>query len=101
MPKPEIEGDISQLGKLAGVDVTFDGKMLATGLEVLAEREDIAPDRGKVAKYRYQFLALLAETEHQPRLGQQCRPASLGLIEQIQGSPVLPPGPRAAVEAGD
>src|SRR5690349_1883647 len=59
----------AQAGELVGRDVALDRQVAGRGLQVLAERQDVAADGAQVGEDLQQLGARLAQAEHQTRLG--------------------------------
>src|SRR5204862_1103912 len=100
---PHLEPQAPQLGELRGRVVAGDGAVLRGRTQVLADGEDVDPTtlRAQVAHGAEQLVPLLAETAHDPRLGEQLGVQLLGATQQLERPRVAAAGPRQAVQPLD
>ena len=73
-----------EFGELVGVNVADDGEMVAGGLEVLAQREDVRALRGEILEGVENFLLFFAEAEHEAGLGGDIGMRLLGAAEEFE-----------------
>ncbi len=71
-------------GKLVGMNVANDGQMIASGLQILSERENVRTLRGKILHGSEDFVLFFSEAEHQTSLGRNFGMRFLGTAEQFE-----------------
>src|ERR1700730_13689639 len=71
-------------GKLVRMNVANDGQMIASRLEILAQREDVSTLRGEVLHGSEDFVLFFSEPEHQTSLGRNLGMRFLGTAQQFE-----------------
>lgn len=105
MTKAELLTEALVAGKLLGGDKPKNGRMLAGGLEVLADGENVAGTGGAaggvedIAHQLSNFVVFFAYADHDARLGGEA--GGFGAAEDFEGAVVLGLGADGAVEAAD
>src|SRR5205814_1984286 len=79
--------------ELIGCDEALYRRVLAGWLQILADRDEIYARRAHIVHDLEYFIALLAETDHDPRLGEHLRVDFLDGLEQPQGMEISCAGP--------
>ncbi len=88
-------------GELVGMNKTNDGKMIASGLEILAERENVCTLRGEILHGGEDFVLFFAETQHHPGFRGHVGMGLLGKAEQLQRTFVKGTSADLAIEASN
>src|SRR5258708_12328319 len=83
-------------GKLVGMNVANDGQMIASGLQILSERENVRTLRGKILHGSEDFVLFFSEAEHQTSLGRNFGMRFLGTPYHSHPTLLHPPLPPLA-----
>lgn len=90
-----------EFGELAGMNVADDGQMIARGLEILAERQNVGSLRGEILQRGENFFFFFAEAKHQARFGGNVRMRLFCAAEQFERTLVERAFADLAIEAGN
>src|SRR5690606_29976392 len=71
--------------ELLGADPALDGQVIAGGLQVLAEGDDIHANGPQFIEGLQDFLIGFTQANHQAGLGQHLRAMALGVLQHLQG----------------